>query len=498
MAEFVHKASNRIFISLVFLAWTAMALISSAWAFYSNIGLLKLLPIWQLFAVVIFALIILGLVFYSLPKINRILVQAPDRQFWVSIILFSLTARLAIFMIMPGPVAGYGDTYIYNELAKSLVNNGTLAITFDWYGVPFYAFFPPGYALLLSIPYYLFGEISYGAFLINATAFLFLLFGVYRLAIAFFSYSVGRWAVVLIALNPTLLMLASLAAKEPLIASVCVWIAIAWLELLRCAASQSRWALLGGGLFGYLCLLQPSFAPYFILIAGTLILRRRTQALRPLLLATCCAGLILGAWSWRNYQQFNTFVPLTTATGYGIWMGPNPMWGVPPERFQNLPELEMNARYIADTIDQLKSNPSEFILVRIKAPIYLWGKEDFPAGLLATAKGWDMKGNKTNSIWLVLQIYYMAVVGGAAYFVYLYLWRLAQGVNPYTNPTNPLIIGLLTCMGIVFIYLSALHSLFESTGRHHYFLLPFLSLLAAQGLVYHMGDFKSNGIIKHS
>ncbi len=472
--DFINGTGNKIFISAVFSCWAVLTLLYLPLAANMHLDLTKLILDWRIYAFFIIVSIFFALVFFLLPKINQILSRASDLNFWTAIILFLLITRLAVFIFIPAPYLGGGDNLIFHNLATSLVESGTLVFT--WQGISFSALMPPGYPLLLSIPYYLFGQISFWALLMNSAAFLLLLLGVKNLANALFSHITGRWAIVILALNPTLLLLASLAHKETLVASLAVWIAVVWMKLSNSIIGQSKWAVLGGALFGYLCIVQPSFTPLFILIAGSLTIRHGVQALRPLLLASLVAGLILGSWSWRNYQQLNAFVPLTTASGWTLWLGLNPeangRWMRPPERFMHLTELEFSARTRTEAIDFLRHDPAVFFYNLPLKQIYYWGAEHAPPSYLSEAVGWKKEDIQTDIARFATQTFYTTAVILAAISVLLNLWRRAPEIKPQVS-------AFLTCISLIFVYQSVLHSFFEVGERHHYFLHPFLALLAA-------------------
>ena len=78
--------------------------------------------------------------------------------------------------------------------------------------------------------------------------------------------------------------------------------------------------VLAGMCFAATILVKPSFiaAPLTIVIA-TLIFRR-DLFLRALLLALVCFAL-LTPWSIRNYQAFNSFIPMSSQSGLQLWVG---------------------------------------------------------------------------------------------------------------------------------------------------------------------------------
>jgi hypothetical protein len=107
---------------------------------------------------------------------------------------------------------------------------------------------------------------------------------------------------------------------------VVVWLIVVLREHELVDLGLVALAGLAGLAFGFATLTRPVLPVFAILVVVWFGFRRNVrQTLIRLTPVAVVATLITGAWTWRNYQAFGTFVPLTTTTGSNFWQGNNPL-----------------------------------------------------------------------------------------------------------------------------------------------------------------------------
>ncbi|MCF8710497.1 glycosyltransferase, partial [Rhizorhapis sp. SPR117] len=70
-------------------------------------------------------------------------------------------------------------------------------------------------------------------------------------------------------------------------------------------------------------------------------------------------------WWVRNWLVLGAFVPLTTSSGVGLWIGNNPgatgNWMAPPASLRGLPEIEYSRQAGAMARAWIAAHPVEFV-----------------------------------------------------------------------------------------------------------------------------------------
>ena len=268
-----------------------------------------------------------------------------------------VVAHLAAAAVLSRSVGAlYEDGTDFHNLAAGL------ARTFG-YG-PSQAGRPPGWPMLLSVPYRLFGAhpnvgLALSAVLAGLTVVVLIRLGerlgLTRLqaTLAGLGYGIFPWVLVIGA---------SLYA-ETLFNLLTVSLCLLVIELRE--RRPTAWWWFGAGLVAaYATLVRPVMV--FWLPAGllfALVLGRKVDWRAALGMALGIA-IIMGAWTWRNYERLDAFVPMTTAGGLTIALANNDVAEAAQAR-EGLPpvtggEVEADREYKEFAVAWIKSHPVEF------------------------------------------------------------------------------------------------------------------------------------------
>jgi hypothetical protein len=248
----------------------------------------------------------------------------------------------------------YEDGGEFNGLAAGLARELS-------YGPP-EAFRPPGWPILLAVPYRAFGVhpnlgLALSAILAGLAVVALVRLG-QRLGLTRFQSRVAGLAY---GLFPWVLMIGAALYAEPLfnLLTIC-------LCLMIVAFCQRRpipwWWVAPGVIAAYATLVRPVLA--FWLPVGLLFALGRKLDWRAALAMALGIAIILGPWTWRNFERLDTFVPLTTAGGLTLALANNDLAGAAQAR-EGLPpvpdsEVEGDRAYRKFAQDWIQEHPGEF------------------------------------------------------------------------------------------------------------------------------------------
>jgi hypothetical protein len=292
----------------------------------------------------------------------------------------------------------YEDGGDFNSLAAGLARE------FD-YG-PSQAFRPPGWPLLLAVPYRAFGVhpnlgLALNAILAGLTVVALVRLG-QRLGLTQFQ---SRTAGLAYGLFPWALIIGAALYAETLfnLLTIC-------LSLIIVAFCERRpipwWWVVPGAVAAYATLVRPVLVLW--LPVGLLFALGRKLDWRATLAMALGMAVILGPWTWRNFERLDAFVPLTTAGGLTLALANNDVAGAGQAR-EGVPaaphgEVEKDRFYRKFAQDWIQEHPGEFAkrvperIVRTLDPVTRTNKGVFAAPPLR----WAVR---------VLWIAFLAVVG---------------------------------------------------------------------------------------
>ena len=265
--------------------------------------------------------------------------------------------HLVAAAVLTGPVGAlYEDGGDFHMLAEGLARD------LD-YGPPdFEAARPPGWPMLLAIPYRIFGAhpnvgLVLSAVLAGIASVLLIRLGG-RLGL---SAQQSTLAGLGYGLFPWVLVIGASLYAETLFNLLTIGLCYLIIGFIEQRPAPWWWVAVGL-LAAYAALVRPVMA--FWLPACVLFALGRRLDWR----AACCVvlglGIVLGAWSWRNYERVDAFVPLTTAGGLTLALANNDLAGSSQAR-DGLPvppvaEVENDRFYRAFALTWIRDHPAEF------------------------------------------------------------------------------------------------------------------------------------------
>ena len=248
----------------------------------------------------------------------------------------------------------YEDAGDFNGLAAGLAREFS-------YGPP-EAFRPPGWPMLLAVPYRAFGVHPNLGLALNA-----ILAGLAVVALVHLGQRLGltrfqsRVAGLAYGLFPWVLVIGAALYAETLFSLLTIC-----LSLMIVAFCERRpipwWWVAPGVIAAYATLVRPVLAIW--LPVGLLFALGRKLDWRAALAMALGIAVILGPWAWRNYERLDAFVPLTTAGGLTLALANNDVAGAAQAR-EGLPpapdgEVPKDRAYRKFAQDWIQEHPSEF------------------------------------------------------------------------------------------------------------------------------------------
>lgn len=236
----------------------------------------------------------------------------PRQRLWAVGLVFVLHLLL-VFFLTPVPISA--DAEAYNEIARSLVHNGT----YSYYGEPKVDLMP-AYPLLLAGVYSVAGMHPIAVHIVQAAMVALATWIYFSAVTAFFNAQIGTIAFWLLALLPAFFIYPTTLNAEVYVLVVVSFILLA-LARLKERASIQNGALFGLGV-GALCLAKPEFVLW--VLAAPILLFCTKQSLRNVFTVTASAGAamtaIIAPWSIRNFLTFARFIPLSVSSGRAMWI----------------------------------------------------------------------------------------------------------------------------------------------------------------------------------
>lgn len=389
----------------------------------------------------------------------------PRKRFLLMVILGGLALRLAWALLFPAPFASDGLSYY--ELGERLANGLTYQSPPRWE----WAWWPPGYPFLLFAGFEIFGVAPWVVTLVSSLLFVATIPVLYALAARFGGSETARVATLLFAVWPNLVTMAGVASKEMV---VVLLLPSALLTYLAAGSARSRTARIGGrvaaGLaLGYATLTQPGVMlvvlafPIWEVLLRTALLRVAAR------FATVLLGMavVVLPWTARNQRVLGEFVLVSTNGGGTFYRANNPLanggFMVHGERpVKHLDELTENRLGFQWGKEWIREHPVDFLKLGVRKQTLFLG--DDGVGLYELRRS-DSIGD--------------ALYAGAKLAVNAWWWGLwalvllALLTHPgWTRRPEALLLLL------AILYFWALHSVFESGGRHHVPLVALLAVLA--------------------
>ena len=378
------------------------------------------------------------------------------------------------------------DPDAYRLIANNLLLRHTYSISPENVAPQPTAYRPPLYPLMLALA-------STGKTgVANSTVAVFhLLLGVLTIGLTFWIatlWRLGNWsffAAALVACDPILLHQSTLVMTETMATLLAI---VALLCFTRLARHPCWWrAGLCGASMATAALCRPTFLVWLVLAAPAvgLLEQEWKKRFHNLLSFTLFALACLTPWIARNAQQIGYPIIATTHGGYTLWLGNNnsfyehirqdswdSVWDFqqwqrerPPRPGQAITqhhELSTDQQQYEQALATIRSQPTMFVWSSLVKLGRLW--RPWPHATTKNESGLERLTRYIIGAWYGI-LFMLAVL--ASMKLRTQLWR------------SPWLWGVLACGSF-----SLIHSFFWSNMRMRAPLMPFLCLLAAQGVVF--------------
>ena len=395
----------------------------------------------------------------------------------LAVALVSLAGRIFALWIA-GDRVPIGDPYNYVVIAQNILAGRGLVIDDPFVLTNLRAFYPPGYPLLLAgvgliAPLNAAALTALNSLLDLAAAAL-----IVRIGRRLGEKQAGRLAGALYLLWPASIFLAPLAYKEGLIALL----VLAQIAGLLDAARGRRWAWARFGLAaGLTPLVQPGLAPLSVLLALAIFGQfsdRRTWLVNMGAAAALAAAVMLPWWV-RNAILFDRFIPFTTASGAGLWVGASPLGGgewVPiPPRLRVGDELALSAAMSGEAWATIAADPFGYFVRCLAKVLRALTHDQSPLLQLYWMRPLEHRG-------LILALQWL---NAPLMPVTLCLTIVGAFVERHSITVRLLLASLAQIL--------LFGMWFEFSERHRYFLMPLMLLVAAIGAVHWLKSRGSAG-----
>lgn len=313
-------------------------------------------------------------------------VRTPFRMEWFTFAAFAIAVRIGSAILAASRVSD-GDSHWYLVIAQGLLHGDGLVMHEPYMGIATRALFPPLYPLLLAGWSAVAGFSTPSLLVFSSLIDLAAAAAIVRLATLLGVRRAGFAAACLYLILPSVLLSAPLAQKEGLETVFVLLLAIGW-HVAAKTPRRMRDAFAIGLPAAALALTQPGevmLALLFGLVLLPTIGLRRVLAIG--IPAAFVAALAMLPWWVRNWLIFGAFVPLTTASGYSLWIGNNPdatgNWMAPPPQLKGLPELEYGKAAGTIAKDWIVHHPANFVRLTIAKFLHACGIGQFGVDRLA-------------------------------------------------------------------------------------------------------------------
>lgn len=401
-----------------------------------------------------------------LPALRAFTIACP---LWTLVVL-GLVLRIVWVWAFPAVPASDGQTYL--SLAIKLVEGD------DYQAAGTRAFWPPGLPFFLSGWIHLLGEGRQAWLTGNLFLYLVSAYGVARVVQVLASRDAAKLAVLLVALWPNLIALCAVPNKELLVVALLPWTSWTVLNAVKCTGALVALAF-GGALLGFGILTQPSLQLLLPLLALFLLLGMRSvrTSLPSIAAFVIGAVLVVAPWTLRNYQEFGQFVLVSTNAGSTLYRANNPMatGGYTPRgeiSLSGLAELDVDREGKRLASEWIRNNPASFVRLGIEKQIRFMGDD-------STGVYYSLKAGKATDSTLVF-----AAMKAFANAWWLAMWLLLAAAVLVRADVGAALPIYSRFPAWLWLYLFALHSVFESSGKYH---MPALWALPVLIAVYLLG-----------
>lgn len=331
------------------------------------------------------------------------------------IVIFILGVFCRILWLSLDPHEIVSDEVDYHNLAISLAQG-------NGYGIPFW---PPGYPIVLSILYVLFGSSPRIAIGFNLILSLATLISTAWVAKRLFGDRIAIISFLLMSLMPSYILTISLVRYEVL---------LQFSLILSFLLSLYRWRWINMVCIALLTALATLIRPLMIFWPIMLWLVKlnqqsfNQQSLKHELykLGVIQALSVLLITPWIVYASITTgrFVPIALNGGMNLWIGNNPnatgAYMSPPGEFWNPANEAIASR---EAIDYILNHPTHVLRLLPKKIAYSFVRENWPVDLIFLKTSSVAPSVSYEFLSAISNAYYAVVVGMAIASIMIFLWK---------------------------------------------------------------------------
>ena len=402
-----------------------------------------------------------------LERVAGAVARVPTRT-WLAVLVLAGVGLRVIWLAAFPPVQT-SDPASYFALARQLVEKGRYETADSR------AYWPPGLPFSLLPAMVLFQGAWFVPAVNNLVLFVFTIVATYRLALEVADERVARIAAAAMAVWPNLAFGVGMANKELLTLFTVTVVLVAYLRAVRATrpSTAAVIALVAGLVLGYTVLTQPStllFPALFMVFEVA-----RGGGLRPAaarLVLLCCGMIaVVSPWTVRNWVVLGAFIPVSVTGGVSLYMGNNDAatGGYVSSITEELAALdEVSANRVASERARawIVQHPRQFAFLALKKQILFLG--DDSGGAYSTLRqGLKIEGPRYLAFKALSNAFWLVILLGLT----LSLWQRRSTSGSH----DPRLLLLM----LPFVYFLALHSVFESGGRHHIALSSSLAVLSS-------------------
>lgn len=292
----------------------------------------------------------------------------------------SLVVKLGYIFAMGGGLEAFPkegtDVAFYNAAARNLLATGVYSYI---PGQPTTGM-PPGQSYFLAMLYALGGNSIEFAKLAHVALLTLVAVLAFFTATELANATVGFWAGMLTAVDPSLAYLAGTFLSDGLFILLMV---LGIYLLIRKRASQNVMLALAAGIcFGLAGLTRNQGWLFSIALwAGALVTLGRLVPIRTATIVMIATLALIAPWTWRNYQVTGEFIPVSSEGGLTLWASNNPEFVLRPPMPMSggiydapveLSGPQIDAYYRERALGWIISHPLDFFVNGLKKTVVLY------------------------------------------------------------------------------------------------------------------------------
>jgi 4-amino-4-deoxy-L-arabinose transferase-like glycosyltransferase len=335
-----------------------------------------------------------------------------------------------------------------------------------------FAYWPPGYPFLLYVGLKLLGVHTWVVTTVNLVLFLISVPAAYLLGQFLAAGRVARLAALLLAVWPNYAASAGLGAKEMVLVPLLLLVFFLYFRARGASMGAQIWlATAAGAILGLASLAHPSFLLFpAVLLAYEWLAEGLPTGLLRLLLLLLGLGLAIAPWAIRNHARLGHWVLISDNGGDVFYRANNSRatGGYVPPSGEGLPRNEVVRNKLGFQLGMqwIASHPGGFLWLASRKLTFLLG-DDGEGVYESMKRGLDIGGWTYGLFRAIADAYWL--------LVWILILATMRRERSRALAANPEVLALMLSV----LYLVPIHSMFETSARHHVPIIGSLAVLAA-------------------